>query len=303
MATIHQYFETDFDNALRLNVTLPNLDGSRVEGALLYDFSGYCGFLAIYVPGKETPLDYYLQLMQTIQHGKTQISLNEGVKLPRARQFPGELKVENVNPFNASMRFFGDPKWVSIQEMSLSKRVFVYSESQLSEEEILKLKEECWQRGLEVQFRSDVYATERSRAEGHLAFISHDSRDKEDVARPIAVNLQKMRCPVWYDDFSLKVGDNLRHSIETGLKNCKKCIIVLSANFFSNNGWTKKEFDSIFTRELLEDRQLVLPIWYRVSKQSVYEYSPSLLLTKGLDWDKFGEEQVTSQLYRAIMDD
>jgi len=50
-----------------------------------------------------------------------------------------------------------------------------------------------------------------------FAFISHDSEDK-DIARCIAINLRKRICPVWYDEFSLKVGDNLRVSIEKGLK-------------------------------------------------------------------------------------
>ena len=83
-----------------------------------------------------------------------------------------------------------------------------------------------------------------------LAFISHDSRDKAEVARKIAIGLQRMLCPVWYDEFSLIVGANLRDSIENGLKQSRKCILVLSPHFFSNGGSTKKEFDSIFTREI-----------------------------------------------------
>jgi TIR domain len=109
-----------------------------------------------------------------------------------------------------------------------------------------------------------------------LGFISYDSSDREDVARKIATNLQRMMCPVWYDEFSLRPGANLRDSIERGLKTCKKCILILSSNFFSNSGWTKKEFDSIFTREVLEQGQLVLPIWHGVTKEMVYNYSPSL---------------------------
>lgn len=35
-----------------------------------------------------------------------------------------------------------------------------------------------------------------------------------------------------YHEFSLKVGDKLRESIEKGLKDCRKCILVLSPNFF-----------------------------------------------------------------------
>ena len=67
-----------------------------------------------------------------------------------------------------------------------------------------------------------------------LAFISHDSRDKESVAVPIAIDLQKHLCPVWYDEFSLTVGDNLRENIENGIKESKKCILILSKNFLNN---------------------------------------------------------------------
>jgi hypothetical protein len=36
-----------------------------------------------------------------------------------------------------------------------------------------------------------------------------------------------------------------------------------------------------------------LPVWVCVSKEEVYEYSPTLLLTKGIDW-KVGEDEVCS---------
>jgi hypothetical protein len=110
-----------------------------------------------------------------------------------------------------------------------------------------------------------------------------------------------MLCPVWYDEFSLKVGDHLRESIEKGLKECKKCILIISSNFLSNNGWTKTEFDSIFTRQILEEQKLVLPVWHQVTKQEVYSYSPSLLNLKAAVWENLGQEETCRQLYNAIM--
>jgi hypothetical protein len=107
-------------------------------------------------------------------------------------------------------------------------------------------------------------------------------------------------CPVWYDEFSLKVGDNLRNSIEKGLRECRRCVLVLSPNFFSNKGWTKKEFDSVFTREILEEKQLVLPVWCGVAKQEVFDYSPSLLNVKGLNWKELGEDEACRRLFLAI---
>src|SRR5689334_5453471 len=72
----------------------------------------------------------------------------------------------------------------------------------------------------------------------------------------------------------LKVGDNLRDSIERGLKETRKCILILSPHFLSNTGWTKVKFDSVFTREIMEGSGVVLPIWHNVSAKEVHEYSP-----------------------------
>jgi TIR domain len=178
---------------------------------------------------------------------------------------------------------------------------FIYSETDLDADAIRQLQADAESLGHNLQFRSTGYVSGRTRFEVPLAFVSHDSRDKE-VARAIAVNLQKMLCPVWYDEFSLKAGDNLRDSIEKGLKECGKCVLVLSPNFLSNNGWTKKEFDSVFTREILEETALVLPVWLGVTKHQVFEYSPGLLNVKGLEWGSLGEEEVCRLLHRAIMD-
>lgn len=39
-------------------------------------------------------------------------------------------------------------------------------------------------------------------------FISHASEDKEDVARPLASGLQEKGYRVWFDEFTLRVGDS-----------------------------------------------------------------------------------------------
>ena len=106
-------------------------------------------------------------------------------------------------------------------------------------------------------------------------------------------------CPVWYDDFTLKVGDSLRGSIEQGLKECPKCIVVLTPHFLSNEGWSRREYDSIFTRELVEQKQVILPIWDGVSAEDVYKYSPILADRVGVPWSK-GVEEVARRLLRAM---
>ena len=299
MATVRQYFETDFNHVVRIHVKFAIPGETEVEGSWLVDFLGYMSFLTCYVPGEHRGLDFFLRLVHSLEYGKTQLTFQGNLGLPSARQFPGQLRIENTVPFGIYAQFFGDPSWISAQDVQSSRRIFIYSETQLTDEEILMLKEEGKKLGHEVQFRSEVHAMARSKFEKPLAFISYDSRDR-DIAKVIAINLQRMMCPVWYDEFSLKVGDNLRDSIEKGLKGCRKCILVLSPNFFSNKGWTKKEFDSVFTREVLEQKGLALPVWYGVGKQEVYDYSASLLNVKGLDWNQLGEDEVCRQLHIAI---
>lgn len=48
-------------------------------------------------------------------------------------------------------------------------------------------------------------------------FISHASEDKADFVEPLATRLQERRLRVWYDNFTLTVGDSLRRSIDRGL--------------------------------------------------------------------------------------
>jgi len=132
-----------------------------------------------------------------------------------------------------------------------------------------------------------------------LAFISHDSRDKEELVRELAQELSRLMCPVWYDEYSLRVGASLRKSIETGLKETRNCIVVLSPNFLSNEGWGKAEFDSVFTREILEKQNVMLPVWHNVTVEQVYEYSPRLADKVGLN-TKIGVKELARKLSNEI---
>lgn len=305
MATLRQYFETDFNYAIRVHICFIH-ENENVEAVLLYDVSAYTAFLSCFIPGLDKTYDYFLNFLKMLEHGRTKLNFSGKITLPSIRQFPGKLQVKKQvskeDEFEIQYSLFGDPEWKSTKNINATGRVFIYSESPLRDIEVIKLQRESEKLGHKIQFRSQGYVSERTKFEMPLAFISHDSRDKEEVAKPIAINLQRMLCPVWYDEFSLKVGDNLRESIEKGLKECKKCILILSPNFFSNKGWTKREFDSIFTREILEESRLVLPVWHGVTKEQVYDFSPSLLNVKGLDWKKLGELEVSRLLHNAILE-
>jgi Domain of unknown function (DUF1883)/TIR domain len=105
-------------------------------------------------------------------------------------------------------------------------------------------------------------------------FISHASEDKESVVRSLAEECVKLGLKVWYDEFTLRIGDSLRQKIDRGLARSRVGLVVLSPSFVSK-GWTNYELDGIVTRAV-SGEQLLLPIWHNITKQEVIDFSPSL---------------------------
>ncbi len=192
----------------------------------------------------------------------------------------------------------GDPL-ISGRDLRFAGRVFLYIDADIPESEAEHLLSFGKQRGLAPVIRGRNYAIARTREDKPVAFISYDSRDRADIAKPLAYRLAVFGCPVWFDEFSLRVGDSLRESIERGLRECEKCILVVSPNFLANAGWTKTEFNAIFTREVLEKNHVILPVWVDVTKQEVYEYSPSLADRYAITWDR-GLEEVVQEIRRVV---
>ena len=106
-------------------------------------------------------------------------------------------------------------------------------------------------------------------------FICHASEDKEDFVRPLAMRLNQQHLDVWFDEFSLNIGDSLTQKIDEGLSKSRYGIVVLSPNFFKKP-WAKRELNGLTLREMIEKKDLILPIWHRVNVQDVAQYSPSL---------------------------
>lgn len=105
-------------------------------------------------------------------------------------------------------------------------------------------------------------------------FISHANEDKVTVARPLAEALRNAGLEVWYDEFTLRIGDSLRRKIDQGIAKARFGVVVLSPDFFAK-GWTNYELDGIVTAQVT-GKQIVLPIWHNVSHDDVFGFSPSL---------------------------
>lgn len=115
-----------------------------------------------------------------------------------------------------------------------------------------------------------------SKYAAHDVFISHASEDKEGFVRPLALALRKHGLNVWYDEFSLTVGDSLRESIDKGLNESRYGIVVLSKAFFEKR-WPKSELEGMVAMQNARPGKYILPVWYGVGEEDVRQFSPMLL--------------------------
>jgi hypothetical protein len=106
------------------------------------------------------------------------------------------------------------------------------------------------------------------------AFISHATEDKDAFVRPLAVALNALGARVWYDEFSLNLGDSLSESVDRGLANSRFGIVVISQAFIGK-AWPRRELQGLVARELA-GRSTILPIWHEVTLSEVMEFSPPL---------------------------
>lgn len=133
----------------------------------------------------------------------------------------------------------------------------------------------------------------------YSAFISHASEDKDDVARPLAEALKALGHSVWFDEVTLKIGDSLRRSIDQGLIHSKFGIVILSPSFFSKN-WPQYELDGLVTRENSGQEKVILPLWHKVSKNEVLNFSPTLADRLGLSTSQYTIEELASEIHEVL---
>lgn len=128
-------------------------------------------------------------------------------------------------------------------------------------------------------------------------FICHVSEDKEDCVTELATALTEKDVKVWYDEFSLKLGDRLREKIDEGLSNSRYGAVVLSPNFFRKE-WSKDELEGLLAIEK-SGRKVILPVWHNLTVEEVAKYSPILagrLAAKTED----GIDKVVEDILKAL---
>ena len=220
MATLREYFDTNLNKCLSVHKHwgLKDANGNEfasITARISQDFDANAKYWSFFVPAGGNVGIYINAIFQTPET-KSCVLGPEG---------DGVLVMSGFHDYSEQ---------ASSETLVFTNRVFLYLDYDLSKSDRAAITKLGKDQGFHVIVRDREYAAKRSAVEKPLAFISHDSRDKEELVRELAQELSRLMCPVWYDEYSLRVGARLRESIETGLKETKNCIVVLSPNFLSN---------------------------------------------------------------------
>ncbi|WP_080688676.1 toll/interleukin-1 receptor domain-containing protein [Aeromonas hydrophila] len=299
MSGLKDYYELDFLKTAIVKYELSaapksgGISAHKFQAQAHIDFTSHVKFCSFYIP-EELCGQLFEICKAALAYTKDILALRGAIelKLPKVDgSWTGQAIDITANEYMDIDISLLEGGRYSVTNFIAARPVYIYAESDLSPEEESKITSLGSRYSCEVILRGRNYSMERLLKDTPVAFISHDSNDKASIARPIAEGLTKMGLSVWFDEYSLKPGDRLRESIEKGMKDCKKCILILTPNFLKNMGWTAAEFNMIFTREIIEEQSLVIPVWAGVNKKEVYEYSPGLLNVLGAIWPEDASKQ------------
>ncbi|MNV83673.1 TIR domain protein [compost metagenome] len=103
---------------------------------------------------------------------------------------------------------------------------------------------------------------------------------------------------VWYDEYTLRIGDSLRRSIDKGLAESKYGLIILSKAFFEKN-WTQYELNGLVVKEM-EGSKVILPIWHNITKNEIMRLSPSLVDKVALNSATLTVREIAEKIADAV---
>lgn len=130
-------------------------------------------------------------------------------------------------------------------------------------------------------------------------FVSHASEDKDVVARPLSEFLQERGLRVWYDEFELRIGDNLVAKLNAGINASRFGILVLSNAFFAKH-WTMHELDMLEYLWVTENR-LLFPVWHRITVDELSAYRAWLANIIGLSTDNYTIREIANEIHNAVL--
>lgn len=225
----------------------------------------------------------------TVQNSKTKQMerLNDDIMKSRAKQADINKKL------GEKQKKYGLKQNELNKEYERIQKQIMQNQKKLEQQQIVNIQQYKY-----VQENEAEVEAEAEPEKEYDFFISHASEDKAEVAEPLARELEKLGAKVWFDKFTLKIGDSLRKSIDNGLAKSKFGIVILTSTYFKKF-WTEKELNGLFSRYSGGNCK-ILPIWHNVSKEEVSKNSPILADILGLKTADYTIEEIAKELYKLI---
>lgn len=108
-------------------------------------------------------------------------------------------------------------------------------------------------------------------------FISHASEDKQRIAEPLRVTLERAGYSVWIDTQEIRPGDSLVRKIELGLRKSRYALLIATSNFFRKGKyWTHEERDALASLEASKKSRRVIPVRHGFSQRNLNRVAPLL---------------------------
>jgi hypothetical protein len=170
MRTLKEYYDNDFNHCVKVHMRL-EMDGLFVYGAICYDFTAFTAFTSFYVSEENLDRSFFEELLRKLKYGETQFQFDNEVTFPSPKDFPGEFETEGPFNFSLKAKFYGDMDWMDKDEIQSSRRIFIYSESNLPDNEIKDLKQFAGTLTHNLHFRSKKFMMERGEKERTLPTI------------------------------------------------------------------------------------------------------------------------------------
>ncbi|MEZ8101216.1 toll/interleukin-1 receptor domain-containing protein [Vibrio bivalvicida] len=148
------------------------------------------------------------------------------------------------------------------------------------------------------QFSGMDISGDTMKRDGVDVFISHASEDKDSIVRDLADSLIKEGVSVWYDEYSLSIGDSLSSSINKGLSKCTFGIVVLSPDFVKKK-WPEIELQSLYAKEVHKGKS-ILPIWHRITFDEVIEFNLHMADKFALNTSTHSVEMITKLIIKEL---
>lgn len=128
-------------------------------------------------------------------------------------------------------------------------------------------------------------------------FISYSHSDSKEVAQLLGQELTAMDLDIWLDDIEMSIGSSIRESIDDGLTRSEYGVVILSESYFE--GTSEWELNGLVEKHTSEE-DVILPLWYEVDYDFVYEQSPSLADLIAEEVDEENVQSVASSIYQVV---